>query len=489
MNIRVAEFPDIAPGVELDDHARETIRLLASGGDARILLDPATGLNRYLSAPYPRRTLAYASSTANDLSPAAFAHACACLRGPEADYADRLEALRGRIRAAYALEEMCEIVFAPSGTDLEYVALAAVRGRAPEGIHNVLLGADEVGSGCIHSAHGRFFAAETALGIPARPGAEVSGIGHVSLADVPVRCAEGLARTSRDVADSIALEVELARSMGRHALVHVVHGSKTGLILPELAEIDALIERFGKAVSFVVDACQARITTGALQRYLERGAIVFLTGSKFMGGAPFNGFALVPSDMASGALTLPQGLAQIFRRAEWPEGWAGREGLADENNPGLWLRLESAVFELERFQRLTRAQIERIITAFQQAVERELARPLGLPIVAPTDVEGGEEPRVRPVEMLTLVTLDVSRLPAARTFALAQEVHQRMALAGVRLGQPAKCVRRDGEWGGTLRVGLSMPQFSAWAALDDAALSARLCEDMARIAHALRAAT
>ena len=48
---------------------------MTGGGDGRILLDPATGLNRYHSAPRPREVLAYASSTANDISAKAFAGA------------------------------------------------------------------------------------------------------------------------------------------------------------------------------------------------------------------------------------------------------------------------------------------------------------------------------------------------------------------------------------------------------------------------------
>lgn len=497
MDLTAVQFPDIALAGGADAQARATIRLLASGGDARIALDPQTGLNRYLSAPYPRRTLAYASSTANDLSPAAFAHACACAAAVAERYEVRLERLRARIRRAYGLDDACAIVFAPSGTDLEYVALAAVRGRAAGGVHNVLLGADEVGSGCIHSAHGRYFADETALGFATVPGEPVAGMGPVVLADVAVRCGDGLAHTSADIADAIAAQIVLARAAGRHALVHVVHGSKTGLILPELREIDALGARFGAAASFVVDACQARITSTAVRAYLDRGAMVFLTGSKFMGAAPFNGFALVPGGVAAAAPPLPEGFARLFRRAEWPPGWPGREALADDDNPGLWLRLESAVFELERFQRLPQPQVERIIAAFQNAVERDLAAPLGLGIVAP---HAAADPRanvrvapIRPIEMLTLVTLDVGALPAARSFDLAQAVHRRMALAGVRLGQPAKCVRRLGrdgpEWGGTLRVGLSMPQFSDWAPLDDQALAAQLGSDMARIAEALHAAT
>ena len=36
---------------------------------------------------------------------------------------------------------------------------------------------------------------------------------------------------------------------------------------------------------------------------------------------------------------LPEGLATIFRRAEWPEAWPGRDRLEDGANPGLLLRL------------------------------------------------------------------------------------------------------------------------------------------------------
>ena len=49
--------------------------LMTQGGDARILLGAETGLNRYFSAPRPRDLIAYASSTANDISPAAYAEA------------------------------------------------------------------------------------------------------------------------------------------------------------------------------------------------------------------------------------------------------------------------------------------------------------------------------------------------------------------------------------------------------------------------------
>ena len=486
---RELRLPTLAGDVEPDEAAMRAIELLSSGGDSRITLDPVTGLNKYLSGPYPRTTLAYASSTANDMSHEAFARILELADKAGRDEEAQLERLRSRLRAAYRLPDDCAIVFAPSGTDLEYVALAAVAGRSPGGIHNILLGADEVGSGCIQSAHGRFFAEVTARGLPVEPGQCLAGLERVSLADVPVRCARGIARSSSAVAAEIATELALARGMSRHALVHVVHGSKTGLVLPELEDIDRLRREWGEGATFVIDACQARITTEALHAYLNRDAIVFLTGSKFMGGPPFNGFAIIPAGVAERAGTLPPGLAGVFSRIEWPRGWPGRETLPDESNTGLWLRFEASIFELERFQALPMAAVERVIAAFQAALRDGLATPLGFSFVRPSPPGEDDEEIAHPIEMRTLATLDVSRFPGACSFEDAQRLHRELALGGIRLGQPARCVRNGGpEWGGTLRVGLSMPQIVAFAKLDEADLDRRLVGDMERIAGALRAA-
>ncbi|MDJ0977840.1 MAG: hypothetical protein QNI87_04830 [Erythrobacter sp.] len=474
----------------MNARARELVRRLASGGDARIELDPETGLNRYLSAPYPRDILAYSSSTISDISAQAFAHLLEQSASLEArSYDAGLASLRGRIRAAFSLGEGdAQIVFAPSGTDLEYVALACARGRADGGVHNILLGADEIGSGCIHSAHGRFFAGKTALDAATTPGETVPGCGPVSLVDVPVRCAAGRARSSASITDEIAREIERARALGKHCLVHAVHGSKTGLVLPSLSDIDALLERYGPAVTVVVDACQSRIMTPAIHAYLERGCLVLMTGSKFIGAPPFSGWALVPPAAASGATALPGGFARIFRRAEWPEGWPGRGALEDSANLSLALRLTAAIFELERFQAIPVERVAQLIDAFQESVEAHLVSPLGLRRVCPYAEAGSAF--AGPVEMRTLITLDVTALPGVESFEDAQALHRDLALDGIRLGQPVKCVRRAGDgrgaWGATLRVGPSMPQMARWARMSEAALATALADDMQRIATAIR---
>jgi hypothetical protein len=475
--------------------ARDPSWLMTTGGDARIVLRPETGLNRYHSAPRPSGVLAYASSTANDISAAAFADAEALLAelGPDLPgtvYAERLEALRGRIRRAYAVADEVDIVFAPSGTDLEYVALACAAGRGRGGTHNILLGADEVGSGCIHSAHGRYFARETALGLATVPGDPVPGVGqtHVELIDVPVRDGQGRARPSAEIAARMDEAIAEAEAAGRHVLVHVVHGSKTGLILPSLGDIDRLAEVHGDSVTFVVDACQARITSPAIADYLARGAIVFVTGSKFMGGPPFSGFALVPRRFRERSLPLARGLATIFRRGEWPAPWPGADALEDGANPGLLLRLHASIFELERFQRLAIEEVTRVILSFHQAVREEIIEKTAAHRVAPYPPGEKETADTHPIEMRTLSTLDLSEYPGGATFEDSVRWHKAMLAHGVRLGQPVKCVRLDdGAWGATLRIGLSMPMVVERAGLDDEALRRRFAEDMARVRGALEA--
>jgi hypothetical protein len=472
----------------------DAARLMTEGCDDRIVLQPETGLNRYYSAPYPRDVVAYASSTANDVSAAAYARAEEVLAqtgaAPDAGvYRERLEKMRGRIRAAYGVGEEVAVVFAPSGTDLEYVALALVAGRAPGGTNAVLLGADEVGTGCIHSAHGLYFAGVTALGTAVTPGAPVPGLGGATLdlIDIQVRDRMGRVRPSAYIAARMDASVAAARAAGRHSLVHIVHGSKTGLILPSLADVDALCDRHGEAATLVVDACQARITSAAVNDYLARGAIVFVTGSKFMGGPPFSGFALVPAALARRAPPLPEGLATIFRRAEWPAGWPGAEALPDSVNIGLLLRLEASLFELERFQALDDAAVWRVIHAFHAAVRAEIVEKLPARRVAPYPPGDVAEADSHPVEMRTLSTLDLSALKrGGASFEDAQAWHKQMALAGVRVGQPVKCVRLpDGRWGATLRIGLAMGQVMDVAGLSDTALAAAFEADMAAIREAL----
>lgn len=461
--------------------------MLTSGGDRRIAVPRGGNTNVYGASPYPRATLGYASSTANDISLGAFSHLEQFVQGwpvggliDPLRYAAALEDQRRRIRRAYGLPDTVGVVFAPSGTDLEFVALALAAARFGRPVTNVLLGQDEVGSGCILAAAGLHFAKETALQPRVAKGTPVAGLEDAAVINVPIRDAAGTPQDSAAIARLAGALGQAAARSGRHLLAHVVHGSKTGLVLPRLAEIDRLRGQLDQDLSLVVDACQARIEGPAIRAYLDRGAMVLLTGSKFIGGPPFSGFALVPPGMAPHR-PLAAGLTDLFRRAEWPAEWAGLDHLPQGANPGLLLRLEAALFELERYAAIARDVHDGVLDGFGRSV-RALADRLGARVVGPALASSA-------LHEATLATLDLSGFPGQPDLAIAQRWCRVLAARGLRLGQPVKCVRLpDGQWAGTLRISLSMPLIAELAPLSAPALAHRFACDMARIADVLEAA-
>ena len=133
-------------------------------------------------------------------------------------------------------------------------------------------------------------------------------------------------------------------------------------------------------------------------------------------------------------------MADIFRRAEVPENWAGRDILNDGGNAGLALRLAASLFELERFQKLDLAAITRVVAAFSAATDGVALR-LGISKVASAAPGESEWPSEHPIEMQTLVTLDLSHDADGNqqrnlTFDDATRIHKSLIGKSIRLGQP-----------------------------------------------------
>lgn len=449
-----------------------TLKLLMSqGGDERITLDVNSGRNRYGSAPWPSQDICYASSTANNLSAGALAYISKLkpIRGDAAAYRARLEEMRARIRAAYGLPAGVDILFSPSGTDLEFAALAIASGRFGRPVHNILLGGSEVGSGCELAAQGRYFNETTARG-SCRRGEPVAGLCECGrMVQVSLRKECGALRPEQAIVEEILERAELALAGGANPLIHVLHGSKLGARVPSLGGVDRLLARFGGQAGFVVDACQARLGGDAIRAYLARGAMVMLTGSKFLGGPPFSGILLVPQGAARPEAALPSGLVTLFRRAEWPLDWPGAGSLPDEANDGLALRLAAALFELERFLATDPATVAAIIAAFRRVTAR-FTGDVGARIIRGHGDHDGD------ILAQTLCVIDMAGVAGVDSYDRCTMFHRDLMDSGVRLGQPVK------HPGCVIRLALSMPQIVELCELGAREAEARLDLDFEIIA-------
>lgn len=360
--------------------------IMETGGDIRLLRDPQTDLNGYGCSHRPRPwAITFASSTASSVSERGYEAADrARLRLTAAMLAtgDRTAvqveaaAVRRAIGRAFGVPRGGAVVLAASGTDSELLALAL--GHLPDAgkpITTILLAPEETGSGVPMAAIGRHFAIDTANGHDVSRAAPIEGFrADTVLVSIPLRDAAGTIRPQDDIHADIVAAVANATGAGRLAILHALDLSKTGLLAPSMELLRALRERFGAVLDIVVDACQLRIAPAYIRAYLDLGAVVQITGSKFLTGPPFAGAALLPPALAkrlsSGAL--PAGLDAYFGRAEWPQGARAARLLPPTANYGLVLRWRAALAEYRAFAKVsdTRkiAVLERFAATVREAI-------------------------------------------------------------------------------------------------------------------------
>jgi hypothetical protein len=499
-----------APGPD----SQTIAQVLVSGGDDRLTLD-AKGVNAYGCRPTPEVRIAYSSSTANSISAAAFnaVQALHFLLGermrtgePAQDiYAGSIERLRARLRGIYDLDAggSDDIAMAPSGTDLELLALTLALAAGPA-VVNILVGEDEVGTGCVLSAAGRHFRSRTALSVPVPQGEPIAGFdpASVDLVTIEVRRSNGHSRPRADILEDIRAAVDAALARGRRPIVHVVHRSKTGIVVPGMAEVEQLAAHYGRRIDIAVDACQGRISPANLRHYMAMGAMVMVTGSKFIGGPPFSGFAFIPGALSQrlrmSRASFPAGLSDYFLRAEMPASWrAADRVLVPGANFGLLLRLEAAIFELQRLSVLPPDAILRVVDMFGRSIRAFVGRSRRFDLFIAAEGLRPESHIDHPFERDMLFTLRINADPpvmiedaqalyrslfkdkSARFADIADKI---VAAEEIHTGQPVRCLQdADGRILGTLRLSLSAPLISDLAGLDEDALLARFAADFDRI--------
>ncbi len=368
--------------------ARPAAGLMLEDSDSRLDRDAETGLNRYGVGPWPEAgMLAFSSSTANPVTPlglcAAEAYRREMIRAVSLGKAPA-SGLVGAIRALLRLPDDAQTVLADSGTVACLLATEVAR-QGADRVLVVLIGAEETGRGIPLAATGRHPARRTGLGQTVGEGEPVTGLGAgLVLEPVAIRDSEGAPVQAAGLAARLQRRIEAASAAGRRVILHAVEGSKTGLAAPGLPVVAALLEQYRGRLSVIVDACQMRCDPALLGQYLSVGALVLVTGSKFLGGPPFCGLLLLPGSLEPGRAPLPQALAAYSRRGDWPEAWHGRgAGLSAAYPVGLRLRWRAALAEAGPVLALPAAEIACATRVFEAAVAEALAARDGFALVTP----------------------------------------------------------------------------------------------------------
>jgi hypothetical protein len=386
-------------------------RLLSTGGDPRLAVNPASGFNEYGCRPYPYpEMLSFSSSTATSISQRGYDRAQAARQalmrsaiavGIEAAFDERMEAMRYELRGYLGLSPTgADVVFSPSGTDAQLLALFLARALLGAALTTVVVGADQTGSGTINTARGCHFSAATANGSRVQKGEPIAGLAH-SVESIGLRLLDDAGEAYSLIAsdDMVLAAVESSVARGRKVLLQAMDSSKFGWRAPSDRCLDEIAKRWPGQVRVVIDACQMRLGRARLRNYLDRGYMVIITGSKFFTGPPFSGALLVPSALAADldmASVVPSGLLEYVSRSDLPRDWPNlRSHFPVRNNLGQWLRWEAALEEIGAYYRVPPEFRLSALTTFGKGVGRIIDASPSLVLLpqqpGPEDSSGDDE--------------------------------------------------------------------------------------------------
>lgn len=159
-------------------------------------------------------------------------------------------------------------------------------------ILNIVVAAGEIGSGTANAASGKHFSdISPTNSVCQRKDESLAGFDatDVELCLMKPRNEQGQSLVLQEYEARIAsklLEV-MSQQPDRVCLLHLVCGSKTGLVYPSLHFAKQMVAKYPRNLLVVADCCQLRCHYTYLHECLAHGFMCLITGSKFFTGPPF----------------------------------------------------------------------------------------------------------------------------------------------------------------------------------------------------------
>ena len=347
----------------IENLAKPTEYLLMSGGDYRLNIDETELLNKYGCRPFPRPdAYTFASSTATSISNFAFdksdkLRSILIRNSLKNGYKETIlsfsELLKNNLKKVFGIDDHCEIVFSPSGTDSALQIAAITQIITDKEITHVLVASDETGSGVPAALKGCHFENNTALNYPVTKGDRIEGFRDIDLIQIPLRDENGELKSTSQLDTEVFNAISKTNELGRHVVLHVMDQSKLGYQSPSEKMVQSLDQLDKLSMQIIVDASQLRLDPKDIQNYLNKGCIVTITGSKYFTGPPYSGALIIPKKTSQSIqavkIKMPEGLNNYYNRSDWPISWHCSTDLSDGFNYGSNMRWNAAIVEMDRY--------------------------------------------------------------------------------------------------------------------------------------------
>jgi len=346
---------------------------LLAGCDERIALRPETDANQYNLNPMKYEGLLMRGScTCGTLTPAGHETA----RRFERDYraADDAQWMRTQTKRIQQLfgggrNDEFHVYFGPSGSDMMYWPLLMQSMLNPgQRITNIVSCPEELGSGSILAAEGKYYANQNQFGATVPKGGMVTVALDVDVQFLPAREDSGHISDRKQAIRDI-----IAARPGQPIVGNLVFGSKSGI----KDDLD-IIDEFRDGVMWVVDMCQFRTHRGLVHELISKGVMLMVTGSKFYQAPPFCGALLVPKFWTERLAGCPvdhlAAYGALFASADAPPDLPQLRALWPEYaNVGLRLRWEIALDEMEGYLAYPQEETDALIRRWNRVVVGRLA--------------------------------------------------------------------------------------------------------------------
>jgi len=444
----------------------ENIILDDNGKDDRLKI-LNNGMTKYGCRPIPYEHISYSSCTASTISLESFTHVNDYYNrlniNNKNEYIQEFQSIRDDIRNILGLKDDVDICLAPSGTDLEMIPYMFIPQSSK--VKNIVIGPNEVGSGTSLAVQGCVFSNVDASKYSIKKGDKLEEFEsyEIDVINIPIRNDMGNPVEEKEILQKITSFIENKDS---YKILHSVYHSKTGLINPSPESLVEISKNDEKSI-IVVDACQFRISRESINKFLDIGCIIFITGSKFFAGPTFSAAALIPSqirDIAAYKEDIPKGLNFLFGRELFPLRWKSVNNFEYGNNLGLLLRWRAAIFEMRLFNSVSKERIINTIKIFNEIIQKVIKKEDKFIIYS--DICSDNENDYDRLMSNTILTFGFNNKNI--DIDQAKEIYQNLINKEwlneeypyvIHLGQPVKIKKYNGRWVGTLRIALSAKFF------------------------------